>query len=100
MAAALEQHQFKEEMRLFPMMEQGGNTLIGHLIDDLEAEHRMHEDTMAALQAALAGWHDGGADAQVLRAGLARLFADLADHVRVEDEVLFPRFSEGGRRRA
>ena len=99
MAVALEQHQFKEEMRLFPMMEQGGNTLMGHLIDDLEAEHRLHEGAMAALHEVLAGWPDDGADAQALRAGLGRLFADLAAHVQLEDEVLFPRFSAGGRRR-
>jgi hypothetical protein len=38
LAVALELHMFKEEARLFPMMEQGGNTLIGHLIEDLTAE--------------------------------------------------------------
>ena len=26
-------HMFKEEMRLFPMMEQGGNTLLWQLVD-------------------------------------------------------------------
>ena len=43
---ALEQHMFKEEMRLFPMMEQGGNTLIGLLIEDLHREHVAHENAM------------------------------------------------------
>lgn len=37
--------------------------------------------------------------AQALRHGLARLFAELAEHVRVEDGLLFPRFSQGGRRK-
>ncbi len=40
MAAALEAHMSKEEMRLFPMMEQGGRALIGHLIDDLRQHMR------------------------------------------------------------
>ena len=40
---------FKEEMRLFPMMEQGGNTLIGLLIEDLHREHVAHEKAMNAL---------------------------------------------------
>lgn len=35
----LEQHMFKQEMRLFPTMEQGGNTLICPLIEDLHREH-------------------------------------------------------------
>lgn len=99
MAQALEQHQFKEEMRLFPMMQQGGNSLIGHLLDDLEAEHRQHEQAMAALHHQLQAWPDTGPEAQALRQGLARLFAELAEHVRVEDDLLFPRFSQGGRRK-
>jgi iron-sulfur cluster repair protein YtfE (RIC family) len=44
----LELHMFKEEMRLFPMMEQGGNTLIERLIDDLHREHVEHEDELAS----------------------------------------------------
>jgi regulator of cell morphogenesis and NO signaling len=50
---ALEQHMFKEEMWLFPMMEQGGNTLIGRLIDDLHREHVMHEHAMDEFRARL-----------------------------------------------
>ena len=50
MAKALEMHMFKEEMRLFPMMEQGGNTLIVHLIDDMQAEHLDHADVVAELE--------------------------------------------------
>ncbi len=42
----LEQHMFKEEMRLFPMMTQTGNTLIGRLIQDLHCEHLAHEHAM------------------------------------------------------
>jgi len=52
---ALEQHMFKEEMRLFPMMEQGGNTLIGRLIEDLHREHLEHEQGVACLQARVRG---------------------------------------------
>jgi regulator of cell morphogenesis and NO signaling len=95
MADALELHMFKEEMRLFPMMEQGGGRLIGHLIDDLVPEHRAHEDCIARLEALVSALpappgRDGTVDA--LRAGAARLVADLVEHVRLEDEVLFRRF--------
>lgn len=99
MAQALDQHQFKEEMRLFPMMAQGGNSLIGHLLDDLEAEHRQHEQAMATLHDLLQAWPEQSPEAQALRQGLSRLFADLAEHVRIEDGLLFPRFSQGGRRK-
>lgn len=100
MATALEMHMFKEEMRLFPMMEQGGGTLIGLLIDDLMREHRAHEEAVARLEVLTAGLpppaqREGTADA--LRAGVAKLVADLGEHVRVEDEVLFPRFGASPR---
>jgi regulator of cell morphogenesis and NO signaling len=88
LAVALELHMFKEEARLFPMMEQGGNTLIGHLIDDLSAEHRQHEVAVARLKALLRG-----PTPAALRQGLDKLLADLQAHVQVEDEELFPLFA-------
>lgn len=95
MSTALEQHMFKEEMRLFPMMEQGGSTLIGLLIDDLMRDHRAHDEAIATLEALTRALppptgRDGPADA--LRAGVARLVADLGEHMRLEDDVLFPPF--------
>lgn len=93
---ALEAHMFKEEMRLFPMMEQGGNTLIAQLIDDMHREHRQHEDAvedLLRLRAALP-W-DAAHAAAGFDAALARLLADLAAHVQAEDEDLFPRFLPG-----
>ena len=95
MSSALELHMFKEEMRLFPMLEQGGNALMGQLIDDLMREHRAHEDAMTRLEALLAAAlpaalvHEGPADA--LRVGVAKLLTDLVEHVRLEDEWLFSR---------
>jgi regulator of cell morphogenesis and NO signaling len=89
----LEQHMFKEEMRLFPMMEQGGNTLIARLIDDMHREHRQHEDAvedLLRLRAALPS--DAAHAAADFDAALARLLADLSAHVRAEDDDLFPRF--------
>lgn len=98
MTEALELHMFKEEMRLFPMMEQGGNTLIGHLIDDLEAEHRAHEAAIATLQQRMAGLADAA-----LRRALEHFIEELQAHVHAEDALLFPRFAAkpaygGGRR--
>lgn len=92
---ALEQHMFKEEMRLFPMMEQGGNTLIGRLIEDLHREHGEHLPAVRELQSQLRATDATGA-AQPILAQLVRGVDDfareLAEHIRLEDEVLFPLF--------
>lgn len=92
---ALEQHMFKEEMRLFPMMEQGGNTLIERLIEDLHREHVAHEQGMDCFQARvldLAQAHRANATLQAL-AQAVEVFADeLVRHIRAEDDELFPLF--------
>lgn len=93
----LESHQFKEEMRLFPMIEQGGGPLLGHLVDDMRAEHRAHERAIGELR----GCYDrlpestrSGAPGRALKSALDGFFAELADHVHLEDEVLFSRFAD------
>ena len=92
---ALEQHMFKEEMRLFPMMEQGGNTLIGRLIEDLHREHGEHLPAVQELQGQLRAT-DATGPAQPILAQLVQGVDDfareLAEHIRLEDEVLFPLF--------
>ncbi|OGA99313.1 MAG: hypothetical protein A3E25_07005 [Burkholderiales bacterium RIFCSPHIGHO2_12_FULL_69_20] len=96
MADALEMHMFKEEMRLFPMMEQGGNTLITQLIDDMQAEHLAHAEVVAELTRRMAALvAPAGTEPQVaaLRAALDKLFDDLAQHMKLEDEQLFPMFA-------
>lgn len=93
---ALEQHMFKEEMRLFPMMEQGGNTLIGRLIEDLHREHVAHEHAMDALRAhlrTLTEAHGTDLALQQLIRALDDLARELALHIRAEDEELFPQFA-------
>lgn len=96
MAADLEAHMFKEEMRLFPMIEQGGGALVGHLVDDMVGEHRLHEAGVAEVRALLEALQPptgAEGDAAALREAVEALFADLAEHVRLEDEVLFARFA-------
>lgn len=87
MAAALELHMFKEEARLFPMMEQGGHSLLGLLIDALEREHRAHEQALATLIDLM----DESAP-ESLRQPLQHFIDELRAHVQIEDEVLFRRF--------
>lgn len=100
MADDLEAHMFKEEMRLFPMIGQGGGALVGHLVDDMVGEHRMHEASVAEVRALLAALEppsDRAADACALRAAVEALFVDLAEHVRIEDGILFARFADAPR---
>jgi regulator of cell morphogenesis and NO signaling len=95
MGDALESHMFKEEMRLFPMMEQGGNSLIGHLIYDMHAEHLTHRDEITRIESLLSCLSaPAGAEIQLLalRAAVAKLFDDLDQHIAIEDGVLFPMF--------
>jgi regulator of cell morphogenesis and NO signaling len=102
---ALELHMFKEEMRLFPMMEQGGNTLIGHLIDDLHREHDAHALALAGLQQRLAAAGQGLttpqlAALQALRQAFDGLAAELREHILAEDERLFLMFQSAAARPA
>jgi regulator of cell morphogenesis and NO signaling len=95
MAEALESHMLKEEMRLFPMMEQGGNALIGHLIDDMQAEHLAHRDMIAHIEylfGELPASFGAEVELALLQVALAKLFDDLNQHIRIEDDVLFPMF--------
>lgn len=100
-AEALEAHMFKEEMRLFPMMLQGGNRLTPHLMAELKIEHQDHPQEVAAL-AALLDASLAAADPpqapetvaalRALQVRYAKFQADLRQHVHAEDEVLFPHF--------
>ena len=94
LAEALEMHMFKEEMRLFPMMEQGGNSLIVRLIDDMQAEHGLHGDEVAHIEALLQALPAAGAGSALasLRTAWTGFLADLAEHTQLEDERLFPMF--------
>ena len=94
LAEALEMHMFKEEMRLFPMMEQGGNSLIVQLIDDMQAEHGLHGDEVAHIEALLQAVPAAGAGSALasLRTAWTGFLADLAEHTQLEDERLFPMF--------
>lgn len=97
----LERHMFKEEMRLFPMMEQGGNSLIQQLIDEMQAEHRSHGAAMAELRqdlAALSSAADADPALVALAGAVERLAGELAEHIRTEDEDLFALFNRPVRR--
>jgi regulator of cell morphogenesis and NO signaling len=93
--AELESHMMKEENVLFPMMLRGGHPMIGAPIGVMRHEH----DEAAALIDEIRGETGGfalpeGACGSWTRlyTGLDRLARDLAEHIRLENDVLFPRF--------
>jgi regulator of cell morphogenesis and NO signaling len=91
----LEDHMFKEEARLFPMMRQGGGTLIAGPVAQMRDEHAAQREALMALEHLTCGFRapdDADAAWRTLCEG-ARIFAaSLVEHMWLENEVLFPRF--------
>ncbi|MFN3513413.1 MAG: hemerythrin domain-containing protein [Phenylobacterium sp.] len=98
MAAELESHQQKEEQVLFPMiLAGGGHPMIRFPIGRMMAEHedvegqlqrlRLLTQDFTAPEGACASW-------QALYDSCRKLDADLREHMRLENEVLFAPFLE------
>ncbi len=95
MADSLETHMQKEEQILFPLFASGGHPMIEHPVAMMRAEHSDHMENLAALAGLTGGLklpEDACASWRALYAGVAKLADDLTGHIRVENEVLFPRF--------
>ncbi|MFN3293113.1 MAG: hemerythrin domain-containing protein [Gemmobacter sp.] len=92
----LEVHMKKQELILFPAIRRGGMPGIEHPIAVMRADHDDHADGIAQIRAptndltlpegACRSW-------TALYDGPATFIADLEAHVRLENEVLFPRFA-------
>jgi regulator of cell morphogenesis and NO signaling len=98
-ARELEDHMRKEEMVLFPMMDDGGNDFIRHPIAAMRAEHTEAGATLKQLDA-FAGEPpiDACPTWRALNAGLAKFCGDLMNHIHLENNVLFPAFENAGHR--
>ncbi len=93
--AELESHMMKEERVLFPMMLNGGHPMIGAPIGVMRHEHDAASAMIEELRAQTGGFAlpEGACGSWTrLYTGLDRLATDLAEHIRLENEVLFPRF--------
>ncbi len=96
MAAELDSHMAKEEMVLFPMMRRMPDGRFDPPIAQMRHEHDDHGATLGRLRAiahdfvppegACRSW-------QALYTGAAKLADDLMEHIHLENNVLFPRFS-------
>jgi regulator of cell morphogenesis and NO signaling len=93
----LEVHMKKEELILFPAMQR---RLAGGLdapIAQMRHDHDDHGDLLRQLGELTGGYAtpEGVCRSwQALYAGLAKLADDLAQHIHLENDVLFPRFEE------
>ncbi len=95
MHAELLQHMDKEESILFPMLARGGSPFVVHPIGVMRAEHEEHADNLVRLMAlthnaeppegACSTWRQ-------LCSGVRQFAEDLEQHIRIENDVLFPRF--------
>ncbi len=93
MADSLETHMQIEEHVLFPMFASGPVNKLA--IEMMRLEHDYHDYQVEALEefiAALRPPEDGSAAWHALYAGLTKFARDLAGHIRIENETLFPRF--------
>lgn len=95
LAQELESHMAKEEMILFPAMRAGGGPGIAHPIAVMRADHDDHAGNIALIRSltndltapdhACGSWRS-------LCQGTAQLLDDLATHIALEKDELFPRF--------
>ena len=87
MAESLEEHMQKEEQILFPM--------IRHPIGMMRMEHDDHVSNLGKLLALTNDLKapEGACDSwRALYEGLGQLSAELRELIRIENEILFPRF--------
>ncbi len=93
----IEDHMAKEEMILFPAMRAGGGPGIEHPIAIMRADHDDHAENIAHIRRITADLtppdHACGSWRR-LYAGIAKLLDDLAAHIALENDVLFPRFEQ------
>jgi iron-sulfur cluster repair di-iron protein len=94
-SAELLEHMAKEEAILFPMLARGGNPFVVHPIGVMQAEHVEHAERIAQLLAmtrAATPPSDACDTWRALYAGVRRFADDLANHMHLENDVLFPQF--------
>lgn len=91
----LEVHMKKEEQILFPAIRRGGAPGIEQPIAVMRADHDDHVGDVAEIRRLTGGLAlpEGACGTwTALYSGLAEFVGDLEEHVRLENEVLFPPF--------
>lgn len=95
MRGELEAHMTKEEQVLFPVLLGGSAGCAPFAIRRMRMEHDDHEELLAQLRELTHAFEPPAGACRswrALYAGCAKLDADLQEHIRLENEVLFPIF--------
>lgn len=96
LTGALEEHMQKEEQILFPLMLAGGHPMISAPIGRMRHEHDEHGERLARLEALAHGFElpqEACPTWRALYAGVRKLIDDVHEHVHLENNMLFARFS-------
>lgn len=93
----LDSHMQKEEMILFPAMLQQATGMMDGPIEQMRHEHDQVGEKLQVLEDITGGFNppsDACGSWRALYVGAAKFADDLMEHVHLENNVLFPRFSE------
>ncbi len=96
----LVEHMGKEEAVLFPLLREGGGPMVGPPVEVMREEHRQHGARLTEVEELA---HDFNLPADACRSwtalygGTAKFVKDLREHIHLENNVLFPRFTATAR---
>lgn len=99
MIGEMEVHMKKEELILFPALRKGGGPGIENPIAVMRADHDDHATEVAEIRRMTAGLtlpQEACGTWTALYAGLDEFICDFEEHIRLENEILFPQFEPGG----
>lgn len=94
----LHSHMHREELMLFPLMERGDHQALTRRIEQMRHEHEVEADHLTELEHVTGGFHlpDGACNSwRALYTGAKKFADDLVQHMHLENEVLFVRFTGG-----
>ncbi|EPX77160.1 hemerythrin domain-containing protein [Litoreibacter arenae] len=97
MIGEIEVHMKKEELILFPAIRSGGRPGIEKLIAVMRADHNNHDSDIADIRRLTGNLRlpEGACGTwTALYTGLAEFIVDLSEHMRLENDVLFPQFEQ------
>jgi len=95
MIGEMEVHMKKEELILFPAIRAGGHPGLEHPIAVMRADHDGHDADLERIRALTGGpaLPEGACRTWTrLYEGLDEFIADLTEHMRLENDILFPQF--------
>ncbi len=95
MTGEMEVHMKKEELMVFPLIRKGGGAELAERIAALRADHDDHATALAAIRGLTGDLTvpEGTCMPWItLYARLDTFMGDLCEHIRLENDVLFPQF--------